>query len=104
MPGPGGRNETVLMVRDEISGQISHHLPGLQFSLQAGVDYEAFIREHAGLKRLFVNPLHAQVGVDAAEIASRYSALQADSRVVSLRLMNRPAMVRPRTDRPEQDR
>ncbi len=91
-----GRSQTVLLVRDELSGQISYYLPGLQFSLKDGVDYEAFIREYAGLTRLFVNTMYAQVGVDAAEIANRYAALSADGRVVKLRLMSRSPVAQPK--------
>ena len=87
--GVGGASETVLLLRDELSGQITYHRAGLQFTLKDGSDYEAYIREHPRMRRLFVNPLHAQVAVDAAEIAAEYSALAGDPRVVALRLLNR---------------
>lgn len=93
---PAGSSETVLLVRDETSGQITHHLPALQFSLIDGADYETFILEHPGLTRLFVNPLYAQVGIDVADVAAQYATLSRDSRVVKLRLMSRAALVKPK--------
>ncbi len=91
-----GISETMLLIRDETSGQISYRLSGLQFALKDGVDYDAFIREHGAMRRLFVNPMYAQVAVDAALIAEQYAALANDSRVTKLRFMTREPVVKPR--------
>lgn len=79
--------QTVLLVRDDTSGQIDYWQPALKIVLKPGNDYEAFIRERPGLQRRFVNIEHAQVAVDAANIASEHAALSADARVASVSLM-----------------
>jgi hypothetical protein len=91
-----GKSETMLLIRDELSGQISYRLSGLQFTLKDGVDYEAFIREHRSMRRLFVNPLYAQVAVDAGDIAEQFSALARDARVARLRFMTREPVIKPK--------
>lgn len=82
-----GGIETMLVIRDEVSGQLHYRLSGLQFALKPGVDYEAFIREHRAQRRIFVNTLYAQVAVDAAQIAAEFSALSKDDRVARVRFM-----------------
>ena len=79
--------QAVLLVRDDRSGQIDYWQSGLRFELRPGTDYEAFIQGRSALTRRFVNIEHAQVAVDAANIASEYAALQADPRVVSVGLL-----------------
>lgn len=91
-----GRSDTMLVIRDEISGQLSHRRSGLQFALKPGVDPEAFIAEHRAMRRVFVNPVYAQVLIDAAEIAAHYNALGRDDRVASVRFMTRDPVVKPR--------
>lgn len=91
-----GRSDTMLVIRDEISGQLSYRRSGLQFVLKPGVDPEAFIAEHRAMRRVFVNPLYAQVLIDAAEIAAHHNALSRDGRVASVRFMTRDPVVKPR--------
>ena len=79
-----GGTQTVLLVRDNTSGQIDYWQPALRIELRPGNDYEAFIRERPALTRRFVNIEHAQVGVDAANIAKEYAHLQTDPRVASV--------------------
>lgn len=79
--------QSVLLVRDDRSGQIDYWQSGLRFELRPGTDYEAFIRGRSALARRFVNIEHAQVAVDAANIASEYATLQADPRVASVSLL-----------------
>ncbi len=91
-----GRSDTMLVIRDEISGQLNYRRSGLQFTLKPGVDYESFIAEHRGMRRVFVNPLYAQVMVDAAEIADQFSALSRDDRIAKLRFLTRDPVVKPK--------
>lgn len=86
---PNGKVDTLLLIHDEHSGQVRYFLSGLQYSLVPGTDAEAFIREHPRQRRVFVNPVYAQVAVDAAEIATEYQRLRQDARVASLRFMTR---------------
>jgi hypothetical protein len=85
--------QTVLLVRDDVSGQIDYWQSALQFVLKPGNDYEAFIRERPALQRRFVNVQQAHVTVDAANIAQEHTALSADPRVASVNFM--PVAVRP---------
>lgn len=84
-----GRVDTLLLIHDDLSGQVRYFLSGLQYTLVPGTDAEAFIREHPRQRRVFVNPVYAQVAVDAAEIAAEYNRLRRDARVASLRFMTR---------------
>lgn len=79
--------QAVLLVRDDRSGQIDYWQSGLRFELRPGTDYEAFIQGRSALTRRFVNIEHAQVTVDAADIAREHAALQADPRVASVSLL-----------------
>lgn len=94
--GPGGAAETLLVIRDEVSGQLTYHRAGLQFALKDESAYEAFIREHPRMRRIFVNPLYAQVAVDTADIADEYSALAHDDRVTKLRFMSVAPVIKPK--------
>ena len=89
-------SDTMLVIRDEVSGQLSYRRSGLQFTLKPGADYGAFIAEHRSMQPVFVNSLYAQVLVDAAEIAAHYNALRQDDRVASLRFMTREPVVKPK--------
>lgn len=88
--------QTVLLVRDEKSGQIDYWQPGLRIELKPGFDYSAFIAEYGVLNRRFVNSMHADVGVDAAEIARVHAQLTADSRVASVQFLSLNAPVKAR--------
>lgn len=79
--------QTVLLVRDDSSGQIDYWQSGLRFELRPGTDYETFIRDRSALTRRFVNIEHAQVSVDAGNIAREYAALQSDPRVLTVSLL-----------------
>ena len=83
----GKRQITVLVLRDEASGQLDYRQSALRLVLQPGTDYEAFIRERRHAQRVFVNPLYADIAVDAALIAFEYTALAADSQVVQVRFI-----------------
>lgn len=85
--------QTVLVIRDDSSGQIDYWQPALQFVLKPGNSYEAFIKERPAMQRRFVNIEQAQVAVDAANIAAEHAALKADTRVASVNFM--PVVVRP---------
>lgn len=73
--------QTVLVLRDEASGQLDYRQSALRFVLNEGQDYEAFIRSRSNATRLFANPLYGDIAVDAANIAAEYTALSTDSRV-----------------------
>ncbi|MFZ6743854.1 hypothetical protein ACO0LC_11550 [Undibacterium sp. JH2W] len=81
--GIGGK-QTVLVMRDEVSGQLAYRQSALRFLLKDGTDYEAFIRERSKARRLFVNPLYGEIAVDAADITAEYVALAKDERVAKL--------------------
>lgn len=85
--------QTVLVIRDDSSGQIDYWQPALQFVLKPGTSYEAFMKERPAMQRRFVNIEQAQVAVDAANIAAEHAALRADARVISVNFM--PVAVRP---------
>lgn len=85
--------QTVLLVRDEQSGQIDYWQSGLRIELKPGNDYGAFIAERAGLTRRFANSTYADVGVDAADIAKLHAELLADSRILSVQFL--PVSVAP---------
>ena len=85
--------QTILVLRDEASGQLDYRQSALRFVLNQGVDYEAFISSRNNATRLFVNPLYGDIAVDAARIAAEYAALANDSQVA--RVMFIPLEVRP---------
>lgn len=91
---PPDTPQTVLLVRDEESGQIDYWQSGLRIELKPGNDYAAFIAERAGLTRRFANSTHADVGVDAADIAKVHAELLADSRVLRVQFL--PVSVPPK--------
>ncbi len=76
--------QTVLVLRDEVSGQLAYRQASLRFVLKDGENYEAFIAERSHAKRLFVNILHGDIAVDAANIGAEYTALSHDPRVVKV--------------------
>ncbi len=82
---PAGTKEapeqTVLLVRDEESGQVDYFQSGLQFKLKPGSDLEVFIKERSNMVKLFANEDYATATVDAARIAAEFTALQNDPRV-----------------------
>lgn len=90
----GNAMQTVLVLRDQNSGQLDYRQSALRFELQPGTDYEAFIRERRNTQRLFVNVLYGEVAVDAAYIADEYTALSNDKRVV--RVQFKPLVARPK--------
>lgn len=79
--------QTVLVTRDNRTGQIDYWQPALRIVLQPGNDYEAFIKERSALTRRFVNSEHAQVSVDAAVFAREFGLLSSDPRVASVDFM-----------------
>lgn len=79
--------QTVLVTRDNRTGQIDYWQPALRIVLQPGNDYEAFIKERSALTRRFVNSEHAQVSVDAAAFAREFGLLSSDPRVASVDFM-----------------
>ena len=83
----GKATQTVLVLRDGISGQLEYRQSALRFVLQPGNDYEAFIRERRDVQRLFVSVLYAEVAVDAASIAGEYTALSSDQRVARVEFL-----------------
>lgn len=85
--------QTVLVIRDDTSGQIDYWQSALQFVLKPGNSYEAYIKERPAMQRRFVNIEQAQVAVDAANIAKEHAALKTDARVASVNFM--PVEVRP---------
>jgi hypothetical protein len=74
--------QVVLVLRDEISGQLVYRQSALRVVLRQVVDYEAFIGALPNATLLFVNPLYGEIGVDAAKIGAQYSALASDPRVL----------------------
>lgn len=91
---PPAPPQTVLLVRDEESGQIDYWQPGLRVELKPGNDYAAFIAERVGLTRRFANSQYADVGVDAADLARIHTELTADPRVVRVEFL--PVRVPPK--------
>ena len=73
--------QAILVLRDELSGQLDYRQSALRFVLNEGQDYESFIRSRGNATRLFANPLYGDIGVDAANIAAEYTALASDVRV-----------------------
>lgn len=88
--------QTVLLVRDEQSGQIDYWQSGLRIELQPGNDHEAFVRENPLLKRRFVSTSYAEVLVDAADIAGVHTVLSTDPRVQSVRFISLQPSVKAR--------
>ncbi len=76
--------QSVLVLRDELSGQLEYRQSALRLVLREGEDYESFIRALPHARRLFVNPLYGEIGVDAAYIGAQYAALASDSRVLQV--------------------
>ena len=74
--------QVVVVLRDEISGQLDYRQSALRVVLREGVDYEAFISALPNATRLFVNSLYGEIGVDAANIGAQYAALTKDPRVL----------------------
>ena len=91
-----GSAQSVLLVRDEGSGQIDYFQSGLTFRLKPGTDFEAFIRERKAMQRSFSNSDYATVLVDAGSIASEYNALQNDPRVTLVTFLKLKTLTNPR--------
>ena len=101
VPSGDGKNDqngpkTVLVLRDEVSGQLDFRQSALRFVLQPGTDYEAFIRERRHAQRVFVNPLYGDISVDPASIAAEYMALASDKRVVKVQFIALVVQAKPR--------
>jgi len=79
-----GAKQTILVLRDELSGQLEYRQSALRVVLREGQDYESFIRERPHARRLFVNPLYGEIAVDPARIGAEYLALSADPRVLKV--------------------
>lgn len=79
--GLAGAKQTVLVLRDEVSGQLAYRQAALRFVLREGQDYESFIRERGKARRQFVNSLYGEIAVDLADITDEYVALANDQRV-----------------------
>ncbi len=88
--------QVVLVLRDEISGQLEYRQSALRVVLRDGVDYETFISALPNAKRLFVNPLYGEIGVDAASIGAQYAALISDPRVLRVNFIPLATPVRAR--------
>ena len=88
--------QVVLVLRDEISGQLEYRQSALRVVLREGVDYEAFISALPNATRLFVNPLYGDIGVDAAYIGAQYAALTSDPRVLRVNFIPLAMPVRAR--------
>lgn len=73
--------QVVLVLRDEISGQLEYRQSALRVVLRQGVDYETFISARSNARRLFVNTLYGEIAVDAASIGDEYKALVSDPQV-----------------------
>lgn len=91
-----GSAQPVLLVRDEVSGQIDYFQSGLTFRLQSGLDFETFIRERKAMQRHFSNTDYATVLVDAGSIASEYNSLQNDPRVTLVTFLKLKTLTNPR--------
>lgn len=91
--GSGNAKQTILVLRDEASGQLDYRQSALRFVLIAGQDYESFIRSRSNATRLFANPLYGDIAVDASNIAAEYTALASDPRVAKVMFI--PIEVRP---------
>jgi hypothetical protein len=76
--------QSILVLRDEESGQLAYRQSALRFVLKDGVDYESFIVERTLARRLFANPLHGDIAVDAADIGAEYAVLSGDPRVIKV--------------------
>lgn len=82
--GANGGTQAMLVTRDQVSGQITYSLPALQFTLNGGVDADAFIAEHPHMTKRFANPMYLQVDLDAANVASELEAAARDPRVAKV--------------------
>ncbi|MDD5335172.1 MAG: hypothetical protein PHS32_15685 [Rhodoferax sp.] len=80
----GNAKQTIVVLRDELSGQLEYRQSALRVVLREGLDYEAFIRERPHARRLFVNPLYGEIAVDPAQIGAEYLALSSDPRVLKV--------------------
>ena len=87
---------TVLVLRDESSGQLEFRQSALRFVLEPGADYEAFIRGRRNTQRIFVNSLYADVAVASANIAAEYTAFAADTQVLKVQFIPLVVPVKPR--------
>lgn len=92
----GSGTKTVLVLRDEVSGQLDFRQSALRFVLRDGLDYEAFIRGLPRAQRRFVNVLYGEVDVDAADIAAVYRGLARDPRVQRVNFIPITAPPQPR--------
>lgn len=91
-----GTRQTILLVRDELSGSIGYWQSGLRLALEPGVDQDAFLREHNTLIRQFVNSDYIDVAADAASLAVAYRSLSGDSRVADVQLLRLQRHNKPR--------
>lgn len=91
--GSGNAKQTILVLRDEASGQLDYRQSALRFVLNEGQDYESFIRSRSNATRLFANPLYGDIAVDASNIAAEYAALASDPRIAKVMFI--PLEVRP---------
>lgn len=91
--GSGNAKQTILVLRDEASGQLDYRQSALRFVLNEGQDYESFIRSRSNATRLFANPLYGDIAVDASNIAAEYAALASDPRIAKVMFI--PLDVRP---------
>jgi hypothetical protein len=89
----GDVKTAVLVLRDESSGQLDYRQSALRFTLAAGGDYEAYIAQIPGAKRVFANALYGEVVLEPADIAAAYSRLKADGRVATVVFSPLPALV-----------
>ena len=86
--------QTLVLSRDEASGQIEYWQPALRFALRPGLDAEAFLRSQPRLRRLFVNADYVDVAVDPGDLAAAFRALASDPAVTGVRLLPlRPKVV-----------
>jgi hypothetical protein len=88
--------QVVLVLRDEVSGQLDYRQSALRVVLREGLDYEAFIRALPNATRLFVNPLYGDIGVNAAFISAQYTALARDPRALQVNFIPLAMPVRAR--------
>lgn len=86
--------QSVLVLRDEISGQLEYRQSALRVVLRDGVDYETFISARPNAKRLFVNSLYGEIAVDAWHIGAEFEELASDPRVQTVSFI--PLAVPPR--------
>ncbi|MFZ4478869.1 MAG: hypothetical protein ACOYNZ_03130 [Rhodoferax sp.] len=88
--------QSVLVLRDELSGQLDYRQSALRVVLREGEDYESFIKALPHATRLFVNPLYGEFSVDAAYIGAQYIVLASDRRVLQVNFIPLAVPARPR--------